>query len=85
MRFYFSVFVCAILLLLPACGKQQQDNAKIASASLANARKLYDAGQFQSARTEVEASIKAEPKLGEAHLLAGQIAEKLGDSENGAR
>jgi predicted Zn-dependent protease len=79
MRFYFSSFVCAILLLLPACGKQQQDNAKIASASLANARKLYGAGQFQSARTEVEASIKAEPKLGESHLLAGQIAEKLGD------
>jgi tetratricopeptide (TPR) repeat protein len=79
MRFYFSFLVCAILLLLPACGKQQQDNAKIASASLANARKLYDAGQFQSARTEVEASIKAEPKVGDAHLLAGQIAEKLGD------
>jgi predicted Zn-dependent protease len=78
-RFYFSFFVCAILLLLPACGKQQQDNAKIASASLANARKLYEAGQFQPARTEVEASIKAEPKLGDAHLLAGQIAEKLGD------
>jgi predicted Zn-dependent protease len=79
MRFYFSFFVCAVLLLLPACGKQQQDNAKIASVSLANARKLYEAGQFQSARAEIEASIKAEPKLGEAHLLAGQIAEKLGD------
>ena len=79
MRFYSGFFVCAILLLLPACGKQQLDNAKIASASLANARKLYEAGQFQSARTEVEASIKAEPKLADAHLLAGQIAEKLGD------
>jgi tetratricopeptide (TPR) repeat protein len=79
MRFNFGVFICAVLLLLPACGKQQRDDAKIASASLINARKLYDSGQFQSARAEIEASIKAEPKLGEAHLLAGQIAEKLGD------
>jgi tetratricopeptide (TPR) repeat protein len=81
MRFYFGFLVCAILLLLPACGKQQQDSAKIASSSLANARKLYDAGQFQSARAEVEASIKAEPKVGDAHLLAGRIAEKLGDQK----
>ncbi|MCK1404929.1 tetratricopeptide repeat protein [Bradyrhizobium sp. 76] len=81
MRFYFSFFMCAILLLLAACGKQPQDNAKIAPASLANARKLYEAGQFQSARTEVEVSIKAEPKVSEAHLLAGQIAEKLGDTK----
>ena len=78
MRFN-SFFVCAILLLLPACGKQQQYDAKVASAHLANARKLYDTGQFQSARTEVEASIKAEPKVADAHLLAGQIAERLGD------
>ena len=75
----YSFFVCAILLLLPACGKQQQYDAKVASAHLANARKLYDTGQFQSARAEVEASIKAEPKMADAHLLAGQIAERLGD------
>src|SRR6202171_5540868 len=78
MKFYFSLLVCANLILLSGCGKQQ-DNAKIASASLINARKLYDAGQYQSARTEIEAAIKADPKVSDAHLLAGQIAEKLGD------
>jgi tetratricopeptide (TPR) repeat protein len=78
MKFYFVLLICANLLFLGGCGKQQ-DDAKIASNSLASAQKLYEAGQFQSARIEVEAAIKADPKVSEAHLLAGQIAEKLGD------
>ena len=71
-------FVCAIFILLPGCGKEAE-TGKIASAALTNGRKLYDAGQFQLARKEVETAIKADPKAIEAHFLAGQIAEKLGD------
>src|ERR1700676_1935061 len=71
-------FVCAILILLPGCGKEAE-TGRIASAAVNNARKLYDAGQFQSARTEIETTIKADPKVSDAHFLAGQIAEKQGD------
>ena len=78
MKILFRLFVCVNLLLLPACGKQG-DNRKIASASLINAQKLYDASQFQSARTEIQSAIKADPKVSEAHFLAGEIAEKLDD------
>jgi tetratricopeptide (TPR) repeat protein len=78
MKIHFRLFVCVNLLLLPACGKQE-DNSKIASASLINAQKLYDASQFQSARTEIQSAIKADPKVSEAHFLAGEIAEKLDD------
>jgi predicted Zn-dependent protease len=78
MRMYLSLIVCANLILLSGCGKQA-DSGKIATASLVNAQKLYDAGQFQSARIEIEATIKADPKVSDAHLLAGEIAEKLGD------
>jgi tetratricopeptide (TPR) repeat protein len=78
MKFSLVLFVCADLLLLSGCGKQQ-DNGKVAAASLASAQNLYEAGQFESARTQVEIAIKADPKVSEAHLLAGQIAEKLGD------
>ena len=77
MRIYLG-FVCAIFILLPGCGKEAE-TGKIASAALTNGRKLYDAGQFQLARKEVETAIKADPKAIEAHFLAGQIAEKLGD------
>jgi tetratricopeptide (TPR) repeat protein len=77
MKIYVG-FICAIFILLPGCGKEAE-TGKIASAALTNARKLYDAGQFQSARKEVETAIKADPKVSEAHFLAGQIAEKLGD------
>jgi predicted Zn-dependent protease len=77
MKIYLG-FICAILILLPGCGKEAEAG-KIASAALTNARKLYDAGQFQSARTEIETAIKADPKVSDAHLLAGQIAEKQGD------
>src|ERR1700677_353398 len=78
MNIHFRLFICANLLLLPACGKQEETR-KIASVSLINAQKLYDAGQFQSARTEIETAIKADFKVSEAHFLAGEITEKLGD------
>jgi tetratricopeptide (TPR) repeat protein len=78
MNIYLRLFVCANLILLPGCGKEGEDG-KIASASLTNARKLYDAGRYQSARIEIEAAIKADPRVSDAHFLAGQIAEKLGD------
>jgi len=78
MKIYFRLFVCASLLFLPACGKQEETR-KVTSASLINAQKLYDAGQFQSARTEIETAIKADFKVSEAHFLAGEIAEKLDD------
>jgi tetratricopeptide (TPR) repeat protein len=78
MKIYLRLFVCANLILLAGCGKEGE-NGKIASASLVNARKSYDAGQFQAARIEVETAIKADPKLSDAHFLAGQIAERLGD------
>jgi tetratricopeptide (TPR) repeat protein len=80
MRIYFSLFVCASLILLADCGKQQ-DSGETASVSLASAQKLYEAGQFESARAAIEAAIKADPKMSEAHLLAGQIAEKSGDAK----
>jgi hypothetical protein len=51
MKIYLG-FICAIFILLPGCGKEAE-TGKIASAALTNARKLYDAGQFQSARKEV--------------------------------
>jgi predicted Zn-dependent protease len=78
MRIHLRIllFFCANLILLSGCGKQ---HAEIAAASLANAQKLYSAGQFQSARAEIETAIKADPKVGDAHFLAAQIAEKLGD------
>jgi tetratricopeptide (TPR) repeat protein len=78
MKIYLRLFVCANLVLLPACGKKVE-TGKIASVSLINAQKLYEAGQFQSARTEIETAIKADPRVSDAHFLAGQIAEKLGD------
>ena len=80
MKVYLSVAICASLMLLPGCGKGVE-NGKNASASLISAQKQYDAGQFQSARTEIETSIKADPKVSDAHMLAGQIAEKLGDAQ----
>jgi tetratricopeptide (TPR) repeat protein len=78
MKTHLRLFVCANLFLLPACGKQEETK-NIAPASLINAQKLYDAGQFQSARTEIESAIKADSKVSDAHFLAGEIAEKLGD------
>jgi tetratricopeptide (TPR) repeat protein len=78
MKIYLTLFAFANFILLAGCGKQE-DSGKIATASLASAQKLYDAGQFQSARVDVEAAIKADPKASEAHFLAGEIAEKLGD------
>jgi tetratricopeptide (TPR) repeat protein len=78
MKVRFRLFVCANLLLLPACGKQEEAS-KTASAQLINAQKLYEAGQFQSARAEIETAIKAAPNSSEAHFLAGEIAEKLRD------
>jgi predicted Zn-dependent protease len=78
MRIYVGLLVCANLVLLAACGKQE-DKGKAASVSLTSAQKLYDAGQYQSARVAIDDAIKADPKIGEAHFLAGEIAEKLGD------
>jgi tetratricopeptide (TPR) repeat protein len=78
MKICLRLFVCANLVLLLGCGKGAE-TGKAASDSLINAGKLYRAGQFQSARTEIETAIKADPSLSEAHFLAGQIAEKLGD------
>jgi predicted Zn-dependent protease len=78
MKIYFSLLVCATLVLLAACGKQE-NNGKVASASLTDAQKLYDSGQYQSARVAIDATIKADPKMSEAHFLAGEIAEKLGE------
>lgn len=78
MKISLKLFVCAIFFLLTACGKQQQ-NRETASSSLLKAQELYSAGQFQSARAEVDASIKADFKASGAHFLAGQIAEKLDD------
>ena len=69
------------LIQLSACTKQQ-NSEKTAPAALANARKLYDAGQLQAARLEIEASVRADPKLSEAHFLAGQIAERQGDLQS---
>ena len=73
-----NLFVLANLVLLVGCGKQA-DNGKAASAHLASAQKRYDAGQYQSARADIEAAIKADPKASDAHFLAGEIAEKSGD------
>jgi tetratricopeptide (TPR) repeat protein len=78
MNIHFRLFLCVNLLLLSACGKQEE-TSKTTSATLINAQKLYEAGQFQSARTEIEAAIKAAPNSSEAHFLAGEIAEKLRD------
>jgi tetratricopeptide (TPR) repeat protein len=78
MKIHLRLIICSNLLLLPACGKQEETR-KIASVSLINAQKLYDAGQTQSARNEIETAIKADFKVSEAHFLAGEIAEKLGD------
>ena len=78
MKIGLRLFVCANLVLLLGCGKEAETE-KAASSSLINAGKLYDAGQFQSARTEIETAIKADPNISDAHFLAGQIAEKLGD------
>ncbi|KJC36487.1 tetratricopeptide repeat protein [Bradyrhizobium sp. LTSP857] len=78
MKISLKLLVCAVLLLLTACGKQEQSR-ETASSSLIKAQELYSAGQFQAARAEVEASIKADFKASQAHFLAGQIAEKLGD------
>jgi len=76
MNIHFRLIFCASLITLPGCGKP---HGEIAAASLVTAQKLYDAGQFQSARNEIEIAIKADPKLGDAHFLAAQIAEKLDD------
>jgi tetratricopeptide (TPR) repeat protein len=81
MRCFIILLVFGNFILLSACTKQL-DSEKTALASLANARKLYDAGQLQAARREIEASVKADPKLSEAHFLAGQIAERLGDLQS---
>jgi predicted Zn-dependent protease len=78
MKICLGPLVCVMLILLPGCGREAE-TGKSASAALTNARKLYDAGQFQSARIEIETAIKADPKVSDAHFLAGQIAEKLGD------
>jgi tetratricopeptide (TPR) repeat protein len=78
MKICLRLFVCANLVLLLGCGKGAE-TGKVAAASLINAGKLYEAGQFQSARTEIETAIKADPSVSDAHFLAGQIAEKLGD------
>jgi tetratricopeptide (TPR) repeat protein len=78
MKISLRLLICANLLLVPGCGKQEEAKNN-ASASLISAQKLYDAGQFQSARTEIEISLKADPKVSEAHFLRAEIAEKLGE------
>ena len=78
MKICLSLFVFTALFLLAGCGKQV-DNGEAASAFLASAQKRYDAGQYRSARADIEAAIKADPKASNAHFLAGEIAEKLGD------
>jgi predicted Zn-dependent protease len=79
MRIYPQPFVCVMsLALLAACGKQATSE-QAASAALSKAQSLVQAGQYRSARGEIENAIKANPRASEAHLLAGQIAEKLGD------
>jgi predicted Zn-dependent protease len=68
---------CASLVLLSACAKESAvDQAALA---LAHARQLSEAGQYQSARAELEVAIKAVPSAADAHLLLAQIAEKQGD------
>lgn len=79
MNIHLRLLVCVSLLMLPACGKRQEAAENAPSASLAAAQKLYDAGQYQSARSEIETAIKADPRSSDAHILAGQISEKLGD------
>jgi tetratricopeptide (TPR) repeat protein len=81
MRIYPRLFVCIGLAFLAGCGKQAT-NDKAASAALISAQQLFQAGQYQSARGEIETAIKADPNAGDAHLLAGQIAEKLGDLQS---
>jgi predicted Zn-dependent protease len=71
------LLACASLVLLSACAKESA--ADKAASALANARKLSEAGQFQSARAELEVAIKAAPSAADAHLLLAQIAEKQGD------
>ena len=68
---------CASLVLLSACAKESE--ADKAAAALANARKLSEAGQYQSARAELDVAIKAAPSATDAHLLLAEIAEKQGD------
>jgi tetratricopeptide (TPR) repeat protein len=78
MKKYLSAFVCANLILLPGCGGEVGTD-KTAAASLVKAQRLYDEGQLKPARAEIEIAIKANPRLSDAHFLAGQIAERSGD------
>jgi predicted Zn-dependent protease len=79
MKLYFSVLACAILIALSGCGKSF--DTKTASAALDEARKAYGAGDVPAARSHVAAALKADPRLSDAHFLAGQIAEKSGDPQ----
>jgi predicted Zn-dependent protease len=80
MKIYFSLFVCANLILLPGCDKAG-DAGGSAATLLADAHKVFDAGDFRAARIKVEAALKADPKVSDAHFLAGQIAERSGDQQ----
>lgn len=73
--------LCANVLLIAACG-QESDSVKGGSASLIEARKLYNSGQFKAARIEIEKAIKSNARASDAHFLAGQIAEKQGDHQS---
>ncbi len=72
-----------LLLLAPALLLAGCDNsgggANLAAASLIAARAHYQAAQWPSARRDIEAAIKADPRSSDAHFLAAEIAEKLGD------
>ncbi|WP_280712395.1 tetratricopeptide repeat protein [Bradyrhizobium sp. BR13661] len=78
MKFYLTVIICANLVGLTACEKKAE-TAKQPSFSLTAAQKLYQEGQFQSARNEIGGLLKVDPKSSNAHFLAGRIAESLGD------
>jgi predicted Zn-dependent protease len=79
-KLYFRVLICANLIVLPGCEKSG-DTGTTASVALAEARAAYDADELQTAQSKVAAAIKVDPRLSEAHFLAGQIAEKSGDPQ----
>ena len=74
------IFITVVSLLALTGCKEKVSPAETA-AHLATARELYAKKDYPQALTEIQGALKGDPRSGDAHYLAAQIQEGLGNQK----
>jgi tetratricopeptide (TPR) repeat protein len=76
----FRFVAVVTIALLGGCAKESEAD-RTGSAAMEKAQRDFEAGQYMSARNQIEASLRTNPRSSDAHLLAARIAEKMEDHQ----